>query len=82
MQRNAIFAPLHAGVAQLVEHQLPKLRVAGPSPVSRSMKRSFERMTFFFFVAFIDNPVVVIIRIKHHNLPSSMGWIVGHLRKQ
>ncbi len=26
----------HAGVAQLVEHQLPKLRVAGSSPVSRS----------------------------------------------
>ena len=25
-----------AGVAQLVEHQLPKLRVAGSSPVSRS----------------------------------------------
>ena len=26
-----------AGVAQLVEHQLPKLRVAGSSPVSRSL---------------------------------------------
>ena len=25
-----------AGVAQLVEHQLPKLRVAGSSPVARS----------------------------------------------
>ena len=25
-----------AGIAQLVEHQLPKLRVAGSSPVSRS----------------------------------------------
>ena len=28
---------LHAGVAQLVEHQPSKLRVAGPSPVSRSI---------------------------------------------
>ena len=28
-----------AGVAQLVEHQLPKLRVAGSSPVSRSAVR-------------------------------------------
>jgi hypothetical protein len=28
-----------AGVAQLVEHQLPKLRVAGSNPVSRSQKR-------------------------------------------
>ena len=26
----------HAGVAQLVERQLPKLNVAGSSPVSRS----------------------------------------------
>ena len=25
-----------AGIAQVVEHQLPKLRVAGSSPVSRS----------------------------------------------
>ena len=30
--------PLPAGVAQLVEHQLPKLRVAGSSPVPRSRK--------------------------------------------
>jgi hypothetical protein len=27
----------HAGVAQLVEHELPKLGVAGSSPVSRSI---------------------------------------------
>lgn len=25
----------HAGVAQLVEHQLPKLRVVGSSPIAR-----------------------------------------------
>ena len=30
--------PSDAGVAQLVEHQLPKLRVAGSSPVARSNK--------------------------------------------
>jgi len=29
-------APLNAGVTQLVEYQLPKLRVAGSNPVSRS----------------------------------------------
>jgi hypothetical protein len=28
----------HAGVAQLVEHQLPKLRVAGSSPVARFIR--------------------------------------------
>jgi hypothetical protein len=26
-----------AGIAQLVEHQLPKLRVAGSNPVARSI---------------------------------------------
>lgn len=31
-----IFALANAVVAQLVEHQLPKLRVAGSSPVCRS----------------------------------------------
>ncbi len=31
-----IFGIVNAGIAQLVEHQLPKLRVAGSSPVSRS----------------------------------------------
>ena len=31
-------SPHHAGVAQLVEHQLPKLRVVGSSPIARSQK--------------------------------------------
>lgn len=31
----------NAGVAQLVEHKLPKLGVAGSSPVARSMQRTF-----------------------------------------
>ena len=34
------FAPLFAGIAQLVEHNLAKVGVAGPSPVSRSSKES------------------------------------------
>ena len=34
--RNVGSFKSYAGVAQLVEHQLPKLRVAGSSPVSRS----------------------------------------------
>ena len=36
VQRPAILHKQVAGVAQLVERQLPKLKVAGPSPVSRS----------------------------------------------
>ena len=34
-----IFAAESAGVAQLVEHNLAKVRVAGSSPVSRSGKK-------------------------------------------
>ena len=53
--RNAI-------VAQLVEHQLPKLRVAGSSPVYRSLLKRFtfdrkrvESESFFvvFFCGFV-----------------------------
>ena len=35
---NFVRSQTICGVAQLVEHQLPKLRVAGSSPVSRSVK--------------------------------------------
>src|SRR5205814_361643 len=34
---------LRADVAQLVEHQLPKLRVTGSSPVVRSIERRWKR---------------------------------------
>ena len=37
----------HADVAQLVEHQLPKLRVAGSNPVVRSMKPQQNGALFF-----------------------------------
>jgi hypothetical protein len=30
----------YAGVAQLVEHQLPKLRVVGSSPIARSSREA------------------------------------------
>jgi hypothetical protein len=39
--------PLHAGVAQLVERQLPKLNVAGSNPVSRSNPVLFEDVPGF-----------------------------------
>ncbi len=35
-----------AGIAQLVEHNLAKVGVAGSSPVSRSLVRSFARFVF------------------------------------
>ena len=34
------YDPRHAGVAQLVEHQLPKLRVVGSSPIARLEPRA------------------------------------------
>ena len=38
-----------AGIAQLVEHDLAKVGVAGPSPVSRSkQKRVSKRKPFYF----------------------------------
>jgi hypothetical protein len=36
-----------AGVAQLVEHHLAKVRVAGSSPVARSVKPPDNRGFFF-----------------------------------
>ncbi len=46
-----IFAPESAGVAQLVEHDLAKVGVAGSSPVSRSNKKAPERSfgVFYFY---------------------------------
>ncbi len=41
-----IFARDFAGVAQLVEHDLAKVGVAGSSPVSRS-KMPYENAAFF-----------------------------------
>gem|GEM_PF-1951446 len=41
--------PLKAGVAQLVEHDLAKVGVAGPSPVSRSTEKSEAIASLFLF---------------------------------
>lgn len=47
----------YAGIAQLVEHRLPKARVAGSSPVSRS--KFFFQQKNFYFIYFSSNKVVV-----------------------
>ena len=39
-----------AEVAQLVEHNLAKVRVAGPSPVFRSKVRSQKLRTSFLYI--------------------------------
>ena len=39
--KNVVFLQRNANVVQLVEHQLPKLRVAGSSPVIRSNVENF-----------------------------------------
>ena len=44
-----------AGVAQLVEHQLPKLRVAGSSPVARFLERPSPESTYSFRGSFFGS---------------------------
>ncbi len=46
---------IFAGVAQLVEHDLAKVGVAGSSPVSRSKKKECLKRTFFFFEVRMTN---------------------------
>ena len=49
-----IFARDFAGVAQLVEHDLAKVGVAGSSPVSRSNSEGSSRFLFFILQCFVD----------------------------
>ena len=51
MQRGNPLKDIQAGVAQSVEHQLPKLRVAGSSPVSRSGRSLGRRYFILLFGA-------------------------------
>ena len=48
----------NAVVAQLVEHQLPKLRVAGSSPVYRSIKAAY-RLFLLYTQARTKRPINV-----------------------
>ena len=47
LKKMLIFARDFAGVAQLVEHDLAKVGVAGSSPVSRSNKKA-ARAAFYY----------------------------------
>ena len=51
--------PLPAGVAQLVEHQLPKLRVAGSSPVPRFEKAPETGLSVFLGLEG-DRPILIV----------------------
>ena len=56
----SIFAPVNAEVAQLVEHNLAKVRVAGSSPVFRSCfqikpRNSSELRGFLLYVSISYN---------------------------
>ena len=50
-KKRYTFATVNAGIAQLVEHQLPKLRVASSSLVSRSFLSHLMGGFFFLFSA-------------------------------
>ena len=43
-----------AGIAQLVEHDLAKVGVEGPSPFSRSKKEKPPTKVVFFFIVELD----------------------------
>jgi hypothetical protein len=47
-KKMLLLAHVNAGVAQLVEHDLAKVGVAGSSPVSRSDKKGCESNLFLF----------------------------------
>lgn len=59
--KNVVFLQRNANVVQLVEHQLPKLRVAGSNPVIRSWDLihfkgdAAERPHFLFHYVTIKN---------------------------
>ena len=51
---SAKFIHRNADMAQLVEHNLAKVGVAGSSPVVRSIE-SFSRLQAAFFVSYLPN---------------------------
>ena len=69
-------AEANAAVAQLVEHQLPKLRVAGSSPVCRSWKRGFLMTDFLFFCyiqAFMVREAIFVHKCSRLRKPADIG---------
>ena len=59
---------INAEVAQLVEHNLAKVRVAGPSPVFRSQKEFDVGQTLFYFADNISSPA-------KHGSPAKSGGL-------
>ena len=45
-----------AGIAQLVEHDLAKVGVEGPSPFSRSKEKPPAKVVFFFYRNLDEDP--------------------------
>ena len=69
-------AEANAAVAQLVEHQLPKLRVAGSSPVCRSWKKriSDDRFPLFCYIqAFMVREAIFVHKCSRLRKPADIG---------
>ena len=62
LQKVLTFAHTIAEIAQLVEHQLPKLRAAGSNPVFRSKANRRMMQIIRFFVPGQDRCKLVCIR--------------------
>ncbi len=60
IQVPALFLGLKAGIAQLVEHQPSKLRVAGSSLVSRSMSFKLTMLGFFYSNSLVAHVAQVV----------------------
>ena len=68
--KNMVNFALHnAAVAQLVEHQRPKLRVAGSSPVCRSKESSDSISCWGFFLFSCQEGVPLFSRTFERLLP-------------
>ncbi len=66
-----------AGIAQLVEHDLAKVGVAGPSPVSRSREEKGVRKDALFF-AKVFHSLKSMIRKRF--IVSGMILVLGHMQ--
>ena len=62
-----------AVVAQLVEHQLPKLRVTGSSPAYRSPKWRIDRMRHFVFLSLNYTGLTELIVLACHTAAHRVG---------
>ena len=63
-----------AGIAQLVEHDLAKVGVAGPSPVSRSSEKAAPQGVAFSTLLHLDEYICIAVHIFMQINFYKPGW--------